>query len=139
MKAKKTNENTKLFYTKRGKKIDLNKVVLWASRHLTIENMAALIGISKTSLYETIEENEQFGLNFYAAIESGKAQGVEMVTNKLLELCEEGHPQSIYFFLERKGGFNKVDTVKNEITGKDGTPLQLPTFNIVGVVPKNES
>ena len=26
-----------------------------------------------------------------------------------------------------------------EHTGTNGTPLQLPTFNIVGVVPKNES
>ena len=42
------DENTRLFYTKRGKVIDLDKVEMWASRHLSIENMAALSGISKT-------------------------------------------------------------------------------------------
>lgn len=126
------------YYTKRGKEIDLNKVEAWASRHLSIENMAALIGISRTALYEFIEESEQFGQDFYSAIESGKAQGVEMVTNKLLELCEEGHPQSIYFFLERKGGFTKTETVKNEITGANGTALQPPVFNFNPIKPKND-
>lgn len=128
MKSKKEDENTKLFYTKRGKEIDLNKVEMWASRHLTIENMAALMGISKTSLYEMLEENELFGLNFYTAIESGKAQGVEMVTNKLFELCEEGHPQSIYFFLERKGGYSKEpEKPKEDPTQKTNTI----TINVV--------
>lgn len=108
------DENTRLFFTKRGKEIDLDKVEMWASRHLSIENMAALIGISRGSIYEMFEENKQFEQNFYAAIESGKAQGVEMVTNKLLELCEEGHPQSIYFFLERKGGYSKPEPTKQE-------------------------
>lgn len=111
------DESTRLFYTKRGKEIDLDKVELWASRHLTIENMAALMGMNRATIYELAEENQQFQQNFYAAIESGKAQGVEMVANKLLELCQEGHPQSIYFFLERKGGFAKTD---------NGIPLDTP-------------
>lgn len=129
----------RIYYTKRGKPIDLDKVEQWASRHLSIENMAALMGISRTSIYDMIEEDAQFEQDFYDAIESGKAQGVEMVTNKLLELCEEGHPQSIYFFLERKGGFTKTETVKNEHTGANGTPLPAPVFNITGVKPSNES
>lgn len=114
------DENTRLFYTKRGKEIDLDKVELWASRHLSIENMAALMGMNRATLYELMEENQQFQQNFYDAIESGKAQAAQIVTNKLLELCEEGHPQSIYFYLERKGGWIKTETIKNELTGKDG-------------------
>lgn len=114
------DENTRLFYTKRGKEIDLDKVELWASRHLSIENMAALMGMNRATLYELMEENRQFQQNFYDAIESGKAQAAQIVTNKLLELCEEGHPQSIYFYLERKGGWIKTETIKNELTGKDG-------------------
>lgn len=129
------DESTRLFYTKRGKEIDLDKVELWASRHLTIENMAALMGMNRATIYELAEENQQFQHNFYAAIESGKAQGVEMVTNKLLELCEEGHPQSIYFFLERKGGFNKVDTVENKHSGS----VDVNTITRRVIDPKDES
>jgi predicted DNA-binding protein YlxM (UPF0122 family) len=127
------------YHTKRGKPINLNMVEYWASRHLSIENMAALLKISRGSIYELIDENKQFEQDFYDAIESGKAQAAQIVTNKLLELCEEGHPQSIYFYLERKGGWTKTETVKNEHTGKDGTALQAPVFNIVGVAPKDES
>lgn len=132
------DENTRLFYTKRGKEIDLNKVELWASRHLSIENMAALMGISRGSIYEMFEENKQFEQNFYAAIESGKAQTLEMATNKLLELVEEGHPQSINFYLERRGGWHKTETIKNEHTGKDGTALQAPVFSFQPVKPKDD-
>lgn len=108
------DENTRLFYTKRGKEINLDKITLWASRHLSIENMAALMGMNRATLYELIEENQQFQQNFYAAIESGKAQTLEMATNKLLDLVEEGHPQSIQYYLERKGGWNK-EPVKEEL------------------------
>lgn len=132
------DENTRLFYTKRGKEIDLNKVELWASRHLSIENMAALMGMNRATLYELIEENQQFQQNFYAAIESGKAKVLEMATNKLLELVEEGHPQSINFYLERRGGWHKTETVKNEHTGKDGTALQAPVFSFQPVKPKDD-
>ena len=112
------------YHTKRGKPINLNMVEYWASRHLSIENMAALLKISRGSIYELIDENKQFEQDFYDAIESGKAQAAQIVTNKLLELCEEGHPQSIYFYLERKGGWTKTETVKNEHTGANGTETQ---------------
>lgn len=127
------------YHTKRGKPINLNMVEYWASRHLSIENMAALLKMNRATLYELMEEDQQFQQDFYEAIESGKAQAAQIVTNKLLELCEEGHPQSIYFYLERKGGWTKTETVKNEHTGKDGATLQAPVFNIVGVAPKDES
>lgn len=132
------DESTRLYYSKRGKEIDLDKVEFWASRHLSIENMAALMGIGRTLIYEMMNENEQFKQDFEAAIESGKAKTVEMATNKLLELVEEGHPQSIQYYLERRGGWTKTETIKNEHTGPNGTPLPAPVFNITGVAPKNE-
>ena len=38
-----------------------------------------------------------------------------------------------------KARIRGLDKQVIEHTGTNGTPLQLPTFNIVGVVPKNES
>ena len=111
------------YYTKRGKPINLNMVEYWASRHLSIENMAALLKMNRATLYELMEDDQQFQQDFYEAIESGKAQAARTVTNKLLELCEEGHPQSIYFYLERKGGWTKTETVKNEHTGANGDAI----------------
>mgnify|MGYP003441163203 FL=1 len=129
------DENTRLFYTKRGKVIDLDKVEVWASRHLSIENMAALSGISRGSIYEMLEENKQFGQNFYAAIESGKAKVLEMATNKLLELVEDGHPQSINFYLERRGGWTKTETIK---TVAD-EPISKVTIEVISANAKDSS
>lgn len=129
------DENTRLFYTKRGKVIDLDKVEVWASRHLSIENMAALSGISRGSIYEMLEENKQFEQNFYAAIESGKAKVLEMATNKLLELVEDGHPQSINFYLERRGGWTKTETIK---TVAD-EPISKVTIEIISANDKDSS
>ena len=129
------DENTRLFYTKRGKEIDLDKVEVWASRHLSIENMAALSGISRGSIYEMLEENKQFGQNFYAAIESGKAKVLEMATNKLLELVEDGHPQSINFYLERRGGWTKTETIK---TVAD-EPISKVTIEVISANAKDSS
>ncbi len=129
------DENTRLFYTKRGKVIDLDKVEVWASRHLSIENMAALSGISRGSIYEMLEENKQFEQNFYAAIESGKAKVLEMATNKLLELVEDGHPQSINFYLERRGGWTKTETIK---TVAD-EPISKVTIEVISANAKDSS
>lgn len=129
------DENTRLFYTKRGKVIDLDKVEMWASRHLSIENMAALMGISRGSIYEMFEENKQFEQKFYEAIESGKAKVLEMATNKLLELVEDGHPQSINFYLERRGGWTKTETIK---TVAD-EPISKVTIEIISANAKDSS
>lgn len=129
------DENTRLFYTKRGKVIDLDKVEMWASRHLSIENMAALMGISRGSIYEMFEENKQFEQKFYEAIESGKAKVLEMATNKLLELVEDGHPQSINFYLERRGGWTKTETIK---TVAD-EPIAKVTIEVISANAKDSS
>lgn len=117
-------DNNRIYSTPRGAKIDLDKVEEWASRGLSIENMAALCGIERSTLYNLKESNPQFGQEFELAVESGKAMAIEAVANKLLELCLEGHPQSIQYFLERKGGFGKVDTVENKHSGHSGGPIE---------------
>lgn len=109
---------TRKYYTPRGAEIDLDKVEEWASRGLSIENMAALCGIGRRTLYDLREENAQFAQDFDLAVESGKAQGVEAVANKLMELCLEGHPQSIQYFLERKGGFQKTENLNQSVSGE---------------------
>lgn len=109
---------TRKYYTPRGVEIDLDKVEEWASRGLSIENMAALCGIDRRTLFNLREGNSQFSQDFDLAVESGKAQGVEVVANKLMELCLEGHPQSIQYFLERKGGFQKTENLNQNVTGE---------------------
>ena len=64
-----------------------------------------------------------------------KAQTLEMATNKLLELVEEGHPQSINFYLERRGGWTKTETIK---TVAD-EPISKVTIEIISANAKDSS
>ncbi len=126
-------DRQRLYYTPRGVEIDLDKVEQWSSRGLSIENMAALCGIDRRTLYNLREDNSQFSQDFDLAMESGRAQGVEAVANKLLELCLEGHPQSIQYFLERKGGFQKTENINATV---NSTVTQI-TRRIIS--PKQDS
>ena len=119
--------------TKPKIQIDLNKVESLAANGLTQEQIAAALGISESLLYQQKRENEEFA----EAIKRGKAKGIALVTNKLMESIKNGNMTGMIFFLKTQAGWKETNV--QEHTGTNGTPLQLPTFNIVGVVPKNES
>ena len=78
-------------------------------------------------------ENEQFVL----AIKRGKAKGIALVTNKLMESIKGGNITGMIFFLKTQAGWKETNV--QEHTGANGTALQAPVFNIVGVAPKDES
>ena len=119
--------------TKPKIKIDLKQVESLAANGLTQEQIAAALGISESTLHKRKQENTEFT----AAIKRGKAKGIAVVTNKLMESIKAGNITAMIFFLKTQAGWKETNV--QELTGTNGTPLQLPTFNIVGVVPKNES
>lgn len=104
-----------------------------AANGLTQEQIAAALGISESTLHKRKQENTEFT----AAIKRGKAKGIALVTNKLMESIKGGNMTGMIFFLKTQAGWR--ETSVQEITGKDGAALQTPVFNIVGVTPKDES
>ena len=58
---------------------------------------------------------------------------------KLIVDCMTAKAASMVSATMGKARILGLDKQVIEHTGTNGTPLQLPTFNIVGVVPKNES
>ena len=113
--------------------IDLKQVESLAANGLTQEQIAAALGISERTLRSRKGEIADFA----DAIKRGKAKGIALVTNKLMESIKGGNMTGMIFFLKTQAGWKETNV--QEHTGTNGTPLQLPTFNIVGVVPKNES
>jgi len=113
--------------------IDLKQVESLAANGLTQEQIAAALGISESTLHKRKQENTEFT----AAIKRGKAKGIALVTNKLMESIKGGNMTGMIFFLKTQAGWR--ETSVQEITGKDGATLQAPVFNIVGVNPKDES
>jgi len=112
--------------------IDLKQVESLAANGLTDEQIASALGISRTTLASRKRENEQF----VQAIKKGKAKGVAVVTNKLMESIKGGNITAMIFFLKTQAGWK--ETITQEHTGKDGTALQAPVFSFQPVKPKDD-
>lgn len=104
--------------TKPKIKIDLKQVESLAANGLTDEQIASALGISRTTLSNRKRENEQFVL----AIKRGKAKGIALVTNKLMESIKGGNITGMIFFLKTQAGWKETNV--QEHTGADGQPIQ---------------
>ena len=97
--------------------IDLKQVESLAANGLTDEQIALALGISRTTLASRKRENEQF----VQAIKKGKAKGIAVVTNKLMESIKVGNITAMIFFLKTQAGWKETNV--QEHTGKDGSAL----------------
>jgi len=118
--------------TKPKIQIDLAKVESLAANGLTQEQIAAALGISESTLHKRKQENTEFT----AAIKRGKAKGIALVTNKLMESIKDGNMTGMIFFLKTQAGWKETNV--QEHTGKDGTALQAPVFSFQPVKPKDD-
>ena len=119
--------------TKPKIQIDLKQVESLAANGLTQEQIAAALGISERTLYQQKRDSADFA----AAIKRGKAKGIALVTNKLMESIKGGNMTGMIFFLKTQAGWKETNV--QEHTGANGTALQPPVFNFNPVKPKDES
>jgi len=103
--------------TKPKIQIDLKQVESLAANGLTDEQIASALGISRTTLANRKRENEQF----VQAIKRGKAKGIALVTNKLMESIKAGNMTGMIFFLKTQAGWKETNV--QEHTGANGTAL----------------
>ncbi len=113
--------------------IDLKQVESLAANGLTQEQIAAALGISERTLRSRKGEIADFA----DAIKRGKAKGIALVTNKLMESIKGGNMTGMIFFLKTQAGWKETNV--QEHTGANGTALQPPVFNFNPVKPKDES
>jgi len=106
--------------TKPKIQIDLKQVESLAANGLTQEQIACALGISESTLTKRKKENTDFA----DAIKRGKAKGIALVTNKLMESIKGGNMTAMIFFLKTQAGWKETNV--QEHTGKDGTAL-IPT------------
>ena len=103
--------------TKPKIQIDLKQVESLAANGLTQEQIASALGISRTTLSNRKRENEQF----VQAIKRGKAKGIALVTNKLMESIKGGNMTGMIFFLKTQAGWKETNV--QEHTGANGADL----------------
>lgn len=104
--------------TKPKIQIDLAKVESLAANGLTQEQIALALGISESTLQKRKRESTEFT----AAIKRGKAKGIAVVTNKLMESIKAGNMTGMIFFLKTQAGWK--ETQIQEVTGAGGAPIQ---------------
>ena len=112
--------------------IDLKQVESLAANGLTQEQIASALGISERTLRSRKGEIADFA----NAIKRGKAKGIALVTNKLMESIKGGNMTGMIFFLKTQAGWKETNV--QEHTGKDGTALQAPVFSFQPVKPKDD-
>ena len=97
--------------------IDLKQVESLAANGLTQEQIASALGISESTLTKRKRESA----DFTDAIKRGKAKGIALVTNKLMESIKGGNMTGMIFFLKTQAGWKETNV--QEHTGANGTAL----------------
>ena len=98
--------------------IDLKQVESLAANGLTQEQIAAALGISERTLRSRKGEIADFA----DAIKRGKAKGIALVTNKLMESIKGGNMTGMIFFLKTQAGWKETNV--QEHTGANGEAIQ---------------
>ena len=112
--------------TKPKIQIDLKQVESLAANGLTQEQIAAALGISETTLHQRKRDSADFA----AAIKRGKAKGIALVTNKLMESIKGGNMTGMIFFLKTQAGWKETNV--QEHTGANGDPISLLLTQVQG-------
>ena len=106
--------------------IDLKQVESLAANGLTQEQIAAALGISESTLHQRKRDSADFA----AAIKRGKAKGIALVTNKLMESIKGGNMTGMIFFLKTQAGWKETNL--HEVTGANGDPISLLLTQVQG-------
>lgn len=112
--------------------IDLKQVESLAANGLTDEQIASALGISRTTLASRKRENEQF----VQAIKRGKAKGIALVTNKLMESIKGGNMTAMIFFLKTQAGWKETNVQEVKMADE---PIAKVTIEVISANAKDSS
>lgn len=121
--------------TKPRIEIDIEKVEGFAAVGCSIEQIAINLGVSEATLYNRMAEEKEAGeeaetRGIRGAIARGRMKGITTIENSLFQAAKVDWRAASFWLCNRAPdkwqSMNKI-----EMTGKGGTPLQPPVFNIV--------
>tara|TARA_Y100001937_G_scaffold2595_1_gene3251 strand:- start:2447 stop:2869 length:423 start_codon:yes stop_codon:yes gene_type:complete len=89
-----------------------------SAQGLTMNQIASVLGIGESTLYEKINDYPEFS----ESIKRGKDKGIEQITNALFTSAKEGNLGAMIFFLKNRAGWK--DKIETEHTG-DGLKIDV--------------
>lgn len=102
---------------------DFDNIESLASSGLTKQQIADALGIC----YDTLNEKSKEYSQFSGALKRGEAKGIANVAQNLIKNVENGNVTAQIFYLKCKAGWK--ETSVNEITGKDGGPVEVENLS----------
>ena len=118
--------------TKPKIQIDLAKVESLAANGLTQEQIACALGISEQTFYKRKRDN----IEFIDAIKRGKAKGIALVTNKLMESIKGGNMTGMIFFLKTQAGWKETNVQEVKMADE---PIAKVTIEVISANAKDSS
>ena len=118
--------------TKPKIQIDLKQVESLAANGLTQEQIASALGISESTLTKRKKENT----DFTDAIKRGKAKGIALVTNKLMESIKGGNMTGMIFFLKTQAGWKETNVQEVKMADE---PIAKVTIEVISANAKDSS
>ena len=103
--------------------IDLEEIERLAGQGLTMKQIGHCVGRSKQTLYNH--------LDILDAIKKGRSQGIETVTNALMENAKGGNVTAQIFYLKNRQPDKWSDRRQTEVSGPGGKPIELLPFEFV--------
>jgi len=97
----------------------IERVEELAGQGLPKYQIAHVLGIHYDTLNEKSKENSEFS----DAIERGKAQGIETITNSLFIKAQTGDTAAIKYYLNNRSD-EWSETQKHELSGPGGRPIE---------------
>ena len=95
----------------------------YAAQGLTMVQIANVLGIGETTLYEKRQEYSEFS----EAIKRGKNKGIATITNALFTKAREGDNTAMIFYLKNQAGWQ--DRVEKETIVEHKHILDLTRIN----------
>ncbi len=95
----------------------------YAAQGLTMVQIANVLGIGETTLYEKQQEYSEFS----EAIKRGKNKGIATITNALFNKAREGDNTAMIFYLKNQAGWQ--DRVEKETIVEHKHILDLTRIN----------
>jgi len=92
-----------------------------AAQGLTQEQIASVLGMGKTTLYDKQAKYPEFS----NAIQSGRDKGIKEVTNALFQKAKKGDVSAQKYFLNNRDNPNWKDRTENTLQGPNGGPIEI--------------
>ena len=97
--------------------LDLKRVRQLAAQGLNEEQTARALGICPSTLRTRKRDNSAF----LEALKEGQAQGIEKITNCLVDQAEKGSAASAIFYLKNRAGWS--DKIESDVNVKGDAAL----------------